>query len=439
MRLSGKLVSKKTEKYIKQLYAKKDADRMIRKIGNKRAAVSLCIVLATVFVSLPVFVTEYESSQKPVDKLTRNGYGEGDETVALRAVTDDGTSETLTVAVREREYNDRELDELSKRLDEELWDLILAANTDADNVTSDLDLVKSVEGYPFEITWKSDRQLLLSGSGKVNTDRLIAEDPDDAGIGVRLCATLKYRNYTEDKYSYVILHSYKDREEKSARELIEKAVKESDEESAASGEMILPDSIGNRRLRFYKSTVNKGWAVVLIGLIASALYIAAWDERIKKEAEGRRRQMEMDYPNILNQYMLYYLAGMNPRTIWYSMCERYESGREEKRYIFEEMITTRNRMDEGLGELAAYDDFAARCDNIRIRSFIGFVKQAVVKGSGGLDRLLYEEMDRARRERINLVKIEASEASTKLLLPMFMMLIVVLAIVMIPAFIGLNG
>ncbi len=439
MSVCRSFVSKKTALYVKQLHTKKDAERMIRIIGRKRAMVFLCMILAAFLISIPVFVAEYDSNSRPVERLDRNGYGEGDRSVTLRAVTDSGTNETVTVSVRERMYNDSELKELSKSLDEELWTLILATNRDADNVTDDLDLKKSIDGYPFDITWKSDRPLVLSGSGKINTERLLSEDPENSGISVRLCATLKYKEYTEDKYSYVILHTPSETDGKSAVKLIESSIKESDERSATSGKLVLPDSIGDENIRFYNTSVNKGWAILLLGVIASALYIAAGDERIKKEAQGRRRQMELDYPNVLNQYMLYYLAGMNPRAIWYGMCERYESRRDEKRYIFEEMVTTRNKMDEGLGELAAYDDFAARCDNIRIRSFIGYVKQAVVKGSGGLEHLLYEEMDRARRERVNLVKMEASEASTKLLLPMFMMLLVVLAIVMIPAFIGLNG
>ena len=62
----------------------------------------------------------------------------------------------------------------------------------------------------------------------------------------------------------------------------------------------------------------------------------------------------------------------------------------------------------------------------------------MVKGNDGLFDLLHEEMDKAQREKNNLIKKRASEAETKLLLPMFMMLLVVLAIVMIPAFIELN-
>ena len=62
----------------------------------------------------------------------------------------------------------------------------------------------------------------------------------------------------------------------------------------------------------------------------------------------------------------------------------------------------------------------------------------MIKGGRDLDNILEEELGKAQRDKNNTVRMQASEAETKLLLPMFMMLITVIAIVVIPAFIGLN-
>jgi hypothetical protein len=101
--------------------------------------------------------------------------------------------------------------------------------------------------------------------------------------------------------------------------------------------------------------------------------------------------------------------------------------------------TTKKMMEEGCGELNAYDEFAHRCQSIKYRSFVCLVKQSVIKGGRDLDNILEEELGKAQRDKNNTVRMQASEAETKLLLPMFMMLITVIAIVVIPAFIGLNG
>ncbi len=390
----------------------------------------------------PVLVSEYDRRSRPVDALQRNERGEGDRTVTLRARTEGGSEETLSVNVKERLYTEDELADFSERLDDVLWTVILGNNTDAGNVVDDLDFKKSIDGYPFDISWKSDRPLILSASGRIDKKRLLAEDPGNEGVSIRLCATLKYGDHREDKYAYVILHSDDAQENDKLANSIEGAIKESDEMSSTDSEMVLPDHVKDGKVRFYDNGINRGWVVLLLGVVISVLYIAICDEKIKKTALDRKKQMELDYPNILNQYVLYYLAGMSPRTIWYKMCDSYIRGvqsKEEKRCLFEEMVITRNKMDEGMGELAAYDDFAKRCDSIRVRSFVSFIKQAVVKGNDGLAGLLYEETERARQERINLVKREASEASTKMLFPMLLMLLVVITIVMIPAFIGLGG
>ena len=221
--------------------------------------------------------------------------------------------------------------------------------------------------------------------------------------------------------------------------MIDKADKNSRTQSA----IILPEEAAGKKIRFYKTSSKQGWIILLIGAASAIIVISSKDRKLKEEADERRKQMQCDHPVILNRYMLYYMAGMNPRAIWYEICRRYEEESKQniagRRYAYEEMIAARNRMEEGCAELESYDLFAARCDDIRFRSFINFVKQAVITGGRGLNVILYEEMEKARREKLAQVKVSASEAGTKLLLPMFMMLAVVLVIVMVPAFMGLNG
>lgn len=416
---------------------------MIHRLARKKAALFFSILLSTIIVALPVFIYEARISSRPVTSIERAGYNEGEKVITLYAVTDDGHREKVTVDVNERKFTKDELSRFSKELDDKLWKVILGKSADPAKIVDDLELPDHVDAYPFDITWKSDSPLILSSSGVINEEKLTEADPDDVGVNVQLRATLKYEDYTEDKYSYVTIFRKKNGENESAKELIEQAVKESDELSATSKEQILPKAAGGRKVSFYEASAHKGWAVLLCGIVIAILFPAIKDRKIKDEAENRRRQMESDYPRILGQYTLYYIAGMNPRAIWSAICDKYEENlagnKKMRRYAYEEMINTKNRMDEGCGELAAYDEFASRCDDMNYRSFISFVKQAVVKGNEGLDDLLSDLADKAQREKNNRAKMEAAEAETRMLLPMFMMLIVVLVVVMVPALIGLNG
>ena len=324
-----------------------------------------------------------------------------------------------------------------------MWDEILGENESATYVTFNLNLTDQIEGFPFDITWKTDKPQILGGSGVIDKEKLREADPGNEGIQVQLCATCRYKEYSEDKMAYVELHSVPQNTRDEIKEAIDRSIMHSDTESQNEHDQKLPEYAGNNTLRFYRSVVNRGWAVLFAGMLSAFLIMAYYDRKIKDRAELRRKEIEEDYPNILSQYALYHTAGMNPRAIWYNICNRYEENLDgagkRRRYAYEEMITTKKMMEEGCGELYAYDEFARRTQSIRYRSFVNLVKQSVVKGSRDLDSILEEELGKAQKDKNNMVRIRASEAETKLLLPMFMMLIAVIAIVMIPAFIGLNG
>ncbi|MBO4904126.1 MAG: hypothetical protein J5367_02785 [Lachnospiraceae bacterium] len=439
MRVSDLFVSGKTEDTIKQLYTGREAARRIRIHAREKSVIFAVIAAATVFISVPVFIMDHMKNSEPILQIDRAGYGKGMGHATLRAVSD-GYDGKISIEINEREYTKEELERFSEELSGHLWTDILGEDRDAENVTEDLDLRDSMEGYPFKISWKTDRPLILNSRGIIDKDRLEEEDPDDEGLPVRLCATLKYRDYSEDMYGYVIVR--RSRETLSEEESIMKAIKESDEAGSTGKVLMLPGEIGGRKITYYNADMNKGWIILIMGFIMALTAPAIKDEKIRKEADERRKQMDSDYPRIINLYALYYTAGMNPRTIWSGICDRYEDGistqKGSRRYAYEEMIRTRRMMDEGTEELIAYDDFARRCQTVGFRSFISMIRQAVTKGNDGLDRILKEEMEKALRSRNNMVRIAASEASTKLLFPMFMMLAVVLAVVMIPAFIGMR-
>ena len=442
MRIYELFVPKKTEKYIRQLCDAKEAQNRIRSLGNKKAARFLIVILASLVISVPLFVSDMIRTTQPVTSLDRNEPGKGSRTVPLHVAASSGYEEDITVDVDEREYTDEEIAKMSAKLDTVLWEEILGDNTDPENVEYDLKLPLRLKGYPFDITWKSSDPFVLGSNGRINSEALKKKDEYDKGIKIQLCATLKYKDHTEDKYSYIIVRKESGPAGDRRADMIERAVAECSNATGLENFQALPKEAGGEHITFYDRSSGRGWMVILLGIVMAFLIMASKDEKIKKEAYDRKRQIEHDHPEILNRYMLYYMAGMNPRAIWYEICSRYEQGgidQNGRRYAFEEMVKARNRMEEGCGELAAYDGFAERCDDIRFRTFISFVKQAVVTGGDGLCTVLYEEMDKAYRDKMGQIKVSASEAETKLLLPMFMMLAVVLVIVMVPAFMGLNG
>ena len=62
------------------------------------------------------------------------------------------------------------------------------------------------------------------------------------------------------------------------------------------------------------------------------------------------------------------------------------------------------------------------------------LSQNLKKGTKGLTSLLNQESDHAFEDRKNFAKQLGEEAGTKMLIPMFLMLAVVLVMIVVPAF-----
>ena len=98
-----------------------------------------------------------------------------------------------------------------------------------------------------------------------------------------------------------------------------------------------------------------------------------------------------------------------------------------------------HEMDSGVAELEAYRRFGERCGQMKYKTFSTILIQNLQKGSHRMADLLEKEALAACDERKRTASVLGEIAATKLLVPMVMMLAVVMAIIMIPAFLAFYG
>ena len=147
----------------------------------------------------------------------------------------------------------------------------------------------------------------------------------------------------------------------------------------------------------------------------------------------------MDYPELVSKFTVLLQAGLSARNVWERMVAEYEKQRgkgEKPRYVMEEMRVTKLQLDNGVYESRAYGEFGRRCGLHPYMKFAALLEQSLRQGSGGLSLLLMEEAEAAFEQRKHLARRLGEEAATKLMLPMFLMLLVVLAVVMAPGFLS---
>ena len=143
---------------------------------------------------------------------------------------------------------------------------------------------------------------------------------------------------------------------------------------------------------------------------------------------------------MISKFALFLGAGMTVRSAWYRIAGEYELQKEDtgRRAVYEEMIYTMHEIKGGASEGECYEHFGERCQLPIYRKFGALLSQNLKKGTKGLNLLLKQEAANAFEERKTLAKRLGEEAGTKLLIPMFLMLAVVLVIVVVPAFLSIQ-
>lgn len=117
---------------------------------------------------------------------------------------------------------------------------------------------------------------------------------------------------------------------------------------------------------------------------------------------------------------------------------RYPLKRAAGKKAYEEMVNVMYKISGGTSEGECYEEYGIRCNLSEYRKFGMMLSQNLRKGTRGLTELLEREAEDAFEQRKNLAKKAGEEAGTKLMIPLFLMLIIVFAIVIVPAFFSIR-
>lgn len=409
-----------------------------------KLTIVLLIVCAGSFLAFMYELREYNALELINGNLIqRNGYGLEAKNVRLK-VREVNTQEadTIDISVSERRYTDEELDVMAAQAEELLYDTVILDNESLDMIKTDMSFPAALEEYPFRISWRTDDPLLISNKGTIDTERLerLGKTKDIYnGVLTGIHAELIYEDYIREMDFSARIYPQDADNEVTLAEYMKELIKEEDEETRTDEYLRLPETAGDTQVVYEEAYDNNAVVFIVMTIILAAGMYFREDKELGNKVKERDKQLIADYPGMVNKFVLFYSAGLTTKGIWTKLCrdyrERLDNG-EDKRYLYEEMLICEGRMNEGVGELSAYEGFGARCGLHKYRHFISIIGQAVGKGRADMLSVLEREAGDAFAERKNRAKELGEEAGTKLLIPMLMMLLVVLIIVMVPAFIS---
>lgn len=415
---------------LKTLQPEEGAEQQVRGYYLSLYSTLLMVVFAGDLLCLAAWGSAYGNA-KLIDgnTLLRKAYGEGDVKVELLAEIPGIQEEAFDYVVKERRLTEEELERSYAQASELLPEAILGENERLEDVRKDLKLVSGLDGCPFRISWESEAYSLVNSDGTVHNEELVK------GEVVTLTAQFRYEDWSRELAIHVQVNPVTYTPGEAIRLRIEELLREREEKTKSAEEMILPIQVGTEPI-IWKEMVedSSGYFLMLVLLAAGAICWGRGRE-LDHKLLARRRELLLDYPEIVNKLALYMGAGMTIRNAFLKMGGDYKKQKEERRrYVYEEILMTCHELQGGRSETEAYDHFGKRCQVQPYIRLSALLSQNIRKGSNDLLKMLRQEADSAFAERKNLAKKLGEEAGTKLLLPMMMMLCVVMVIIMIPAY-----
>lgn len=360
--------------------------------------------------------------------IPRGSYGEGEKKVALEA--DDGEGKMrFEISVLPRTLTPGETEELAAEFSEKLGMLILNGNEDAGHITSDLNLEEEYEGFPFEVEWESGREAIVDRSGRVRE----VKEP----VQVRLCATMKYQDFSKkEEIDVTVVPVCLTQEEQDYLEMQEYLVTG---EAGSRGEegWSLPGEWKGREIHWKLIPGDHSILIWAATPVAALLIYLSSDRDLRKELEKKHSSLSREYPDLVHKLALYVGAGMTIRGAFQKIGGDYEKKVKKGQAVrpgCEEVLYTCRELQTGVAEGAAYEHFGRRTglrEYIRLSTLLG---QNLKRGNRTLLDRLREEAEKSSEESLLRARKLGEEAGTRLLVPMVLMLAIVMVMIMVPAF-----
>ena len=398
----------------------------------KKIAVTLMIGFLSVISSIILSVL-FQKQAEIFSFLKRPSYGEHAKTEELD-VKIEGTEDTykIPVEVSPRQYSQQEAREKVESAMARLDEILPGNNVSLDEVETDLVMPKTMENGTVTVAWNVIPYGVVSEKGE------ILKDTGEEGEMIKIEAVVQCQGEKGIYEAFAMVIPGKKSDEEKIEQKLEKAVKEEEERAREEERVTLPEKMDGKRLTWSKDNISIAAVVCGIGSVLCAFFWIHPDQKLEKTAKKRQLQLKMDYAILLFKMRILLGAGMTIRSAFFRIASEYEEQeKKEIRYVYEEMVYSCREMKSGIPEEKAYEHFGQRCGQPRYLKLARILAQHMKKGTEGLEEILEQEMQQAQEERIALAKQTGEEAGTKLLIPMGMMLIVVLVILVLPAFLNL--
>ena len=360
------------------------------------------------------------------NQIAREEPGAGEKEVQLQLeVPDLEGSAPYTVTVGERDFTKEEERQAYEQAKEEIAQVFFAEGESASHVSKCVNPVDTLADGSIDVSWEFGNSEVIEQDGTIREES-VSED----GTLVQVQADLSHGSW-ECIYTFpVMVYPAGVNDMDTLMQRLDHRFAQ--QEDAGGDQLKLPAEIAGHALTWSGRKQHTTGIILLLGVAAGILVVLSEREMERKKKEQWRKRMADAYPQMVAKMSLLIGAGMSVRQAWAKLAEGMPADLQEQMQI------TLRQMEDGEGELRAYEQFGERSGMAIYRRFAMLLIQNLQKGNSGLCAAMEAEADRAFEDRKNQARRLGEEAGTKLMLPMMLMLGIVFVVLMIPALMNMQ-
>lgn len=395
----------------------------LKEISKRYIVTQISLVLAVFFafnlVSGIYCLRSELHTEERSNVLVRDDYGGKEEEYVIHLEMD-GMVYEYFLNVAPMEYS---IEEIYQKADEVgIWleQAILGDNIDLQHVSKNLKLPDKDEEGLFEITWDSDNPMLITSRGEINRENI----KDKAEVV--LTAKMTYLDYSFEKEICVALEVTS---EDAVLAEVKKMLNNLEKENRYIKTVKLPTDIQGVKVSMREEGDSDNVKIMLSGIVLCGCIFAIGRERLKEAEKKRDAKLLAEYPPFVNKLYLLLWTGMTIKNAF----AQYSSKAGEKDLLAKEIEYTLNQINSGVNEVAAYEELGQRLMIPEYSRLMNQIAHNIKRGDYDLFNCMEKEVSIVLNSRKENAKRLGEEASTKLLVPMILLMVITMVIVMVPA------
>ncbi len=401
-----------------------------RKQLEEQVIESLCrqvrqvLIFAIIFIiGLAAMAVAYVTQDREI-VITRNDRGEDAKEESLEIKTKEG-KETYQLEVRPRGYKKSEITQVLKRGKKYLEKYLKGNNKSLNEVKENLNMPEQIPGENIQLQWESDDLTIINTEGKVFLDDV------KSPVIVWITARMKCQGQEEIFKTPVCVVPRKGKKKVTQADKLMAMIRKMEENNLTKQKFSIPKEIEGNKISV-EGENQKFPTIIFLGIFIIVYLWYRENERYKKQAIVVKAEARREYPIIISKLVLYLEIGMSVPNVFEEIYKEYKkSGRSM--FVYEVIGKCCRQISFGVSQVEVFQELGDQLDLASYRKLSSMLAQSITRGSDDLFIRLKAEEEDAFFERKEYAKQQGEEASTKLLAPMILMLVIILTLLMFPA------